>query len=69
MTEAQAKFTVERIAAQYGDTPIVVVAYLNNGPRSFRGTKLAYDETGHILIMDDRIFIRCEQCAAIEVEP
>jgi hypothetical protein len=73
MTEAQAKFVADYILAdRIADTGTgmpTIVAYLNSGAHTFRGSKLVFDEISRLLILDDNIFIRCEQCAAIEIIP
>jgi hypothetical protein len=64
MTKQQAKCALDQIASKANGS--VLAVYLNAGA-VLRG-KVAYDEDGGLLFVDEgRAFVRCEQCATLEV--
>jgi hypothetical protein len=66
MTRDQAQHALTEIATRgNGSAPVAI--YLNG--RAVLHGRVAYDESTGLLVVDDgRAYIRCEQCAAIEIE-
>ena len=64
MTRIQAKLAVNEIAARANGSTLRI--FLNGGA-ILRG-HVAYDDTTGLLVLDGgRGYVRCEQCAAVEI--